>query len=134
MKTTLLRSAGFALTFIFFFINARLSAQQSSQDISPQTVLTVMQRVADWQLANPSLHKTTDWTQGAGYDGFMALAGISGDSKYRDAMMSMAETNDWKLGPRKYMADDQCVGQAYTELYFLYRDPKMIAPMRARFD
>ena len=93
-----------------------------------------MQRVADWQLANPSAHKPTDWTQGAGDDGFMALAGISGDPKYRDAMLAVAETNGWKLGPQKYHADGQCVGQLYTELYFLYRDPKMIAPMREKFD
>ena len=46
-------------------------------------VLSAMQRVADWQLANPSAHKVTDWTQGAGFAGMMALAGISGDVKYR---------------------------------------------------
>ncbi|HEV2328282.1 MAG TPA: glycoside hydrolase family 88 protein [Verrucomicrobiae bacterium] len=93
-----------------------------------------MQRVADWQLANPSAHKPTDWTCAAGDDGFMALAGISGDPKYRDAMLAMGQTNGWKLGPRQYHADDQGIGQAYTELYFLYRDPKMIAPMREKFD
>ena len=42
---------------------------------------------ADWQLANPSRHKPTDWTQGAGDTGIMALAGISADPKYRDAMV-----------------------------------------------
>jgi unsaturated rhamnogalacturonyl hydrolase len=106
----------------------------NAEDISPASVLTVIQRVADWQLAHPSTHKATDWTQGAGDAGFMALAGISGDAKYRDAMLTMGETNEWKLGPRHYHADDQCVGQTYCELYFLYREPKMIAPMRERFD
>jgi unsaturated rhamnogalacturonyl hydrolase len=101
---------------------------------SPQTVLAVMQHVAGWQLAHPSAHKPTDWTCAAGDDGFMALAGISGDPKYRDAMLAMGETNQWKLGARHYHGDDQCIGQAYTELYFLYRDPKMIAPMREKFD
>jgi len=100
-----------------------------------QSVLAIMQRVADWQLANPSAHKPTDWTCAAGDDGFMALAGISGDPKYRDAMLAIGEqTNGWQLGPRQYHADDQGIGQLYTELYFLYRDPKMIAPMREKFD
>jgi len=134
MKTTLLRRTVFALALIFLFINVRLDAQETNALPKPQEILTVMQRVADWQLAHPSAHKTTDWTQGAGYDGFMALTGISGDEKYRDAMLAMAETNNWQLGTRKYHADDQCVGQTYTELYFLYRDPKMIAPMREKFD
>ncbi len=93
-----------------------------------------MQRVADWQLANPSKHRTTEWTQGAGDAGFMALAGISGDVKYRDAMLAMAETNQWEPGPRPYDANEQCVGQSYAELYMLYRDKKMIAPLRERLD
>lgn len=105
-----------------------------SDAINPQAVLTAMERVADWQLANPSKRKPTDWTQGAGYAGIMALAGISGDTKYRDAMVEMGEKNQWALGPRPYHADDHCVGQTYAELFFQLREPKMLAPLRARFD
>ena len=105
-----------------------------SAAIAPAAVLTAMERVADWQLANPSKHKTTDWTQGAGYAGFMALAGISKDVKYRDAMLAMGRGNGWKPGPLPYHADDHCVGQAYVELYLLQREPGMIAPLRERFD
>jgi unsaturated rhamnogalacturonyl hydrolase len=130
MKKTLIRFAVAAVVLLA----VKLPAQSASPEISPKVVLDVMQRVADWQLANPSKHKTTDWTQGAGDAGIMALAGISGDVKCRNAMLAMGEANHWNLGPRKYHADDQAVGQTYAELYFLYRDPKMIAPMRARFD
>lgn len=105
-----------------------------SKAIEPKTVLAVMERVGDWQLANRSKHKPTDWTQGAGYTGIMALAGISADPKYRDAMIGMGEANAWQLGPKPYYADDHCVGQTYAELYLQLRDPKMIAPLRARFD
>lgn len=93
-----------------------------------------MQRVADWQLANPSKHKPTDWTQGAGYAGIMALAGISGDDKYHQAMLAMGDGNQWQLGPKPYYADDHIVGQTYAELYFQHRDPKMIAALKQRFD
>ena len=64
----------------------------------------------------------------------MALAGISGDAKYREAMRAAGEANGWRPGPLFYDADDHCVGQAYTELYFLYRENRMIAPLRERFD
>jgi rhamnogalacturonyl hydrolase YesR len=111
-----------------------LFAQPAAPEISPKPVLEIMQRVADWQLAHPSVHKPTDWTQAAGDAGFMALAGISGDAKYRDAMLAMSETNEWKPGPRRYHADDHAVGQTYAELYLLYRQPKMIAPLQAKFD
>ena len=133
MKKAFLRSAVCLAGTIFLF-NAQSSAQTAAPDLSPKAVLDVMQRVADWQLAHPSAHKPTDWTQGAGDAGFMALAGISGDAKYRDAMRALGETNNWQPGPRKFHADDQCVGQTYAEMYFLYREPKMIAPLQARFD
>ena len=109
-------------------------ATSGSSDITPQSILNIMQWVADWQLAHPSQHTPTDWTQAAGDAGMMALAGISGDPKYREAMYAMGASNHWELGPRKYMADDHCIGQTYAELYFHYRKPKMIEPMRQRFD
>jgi len=95
-----------------------------------------MQRAADWQLAHQSNNKRgqVDWGAGAGDAGLMALVGISGDPKYREAMLALSESNQWAIGPRKFHADDQCVGQMNCELYFLYRDPKIIAPMKEHFD
>ena len=93
-----------------------------------------MEHVADWQLAHPSAHPTTDWTQAAGDAGMMALAGISSDPKYRDALLAMGEANGWKPGPRLNHADDLAIGQTYAGLYFLYRNPKMIVPLRSRLD
>lgn len=109
---------------------------QPSKAVEPPAggVLSVMERAADWQLANPSRFKPDDWTQAAGYAGFMALAGISPDAKYRDAMLQMGETNSWKPGPRNYHADDHCVSQTYAELFYQFRDPKMIAAAKAQFD
>lgn len=102
--------------------------------IEPRAILTAMERVADWQLANPSRHRPTDWTQGAGYTGMMALAGISKNRKYFDAMLQMAEANQWQLGPSKYFADDHAVGQVYVELWQYAHEDRMIQPMRAQFD
>ena len=119
---------------VFFAATFQLCAQTNSPNAMPATVLTTMQRVADWQLAHPDTNRPTSWVPSVGDVGMMALAGISGDAKYRDAMLAKGETNDWKLGPRKFHADDHAVGQTYVELYFLYREPKIIAPLRARFD
>ncbi len=113
-------------------LTARLSAE-----INPLPVLAVMQRVADWQIEHPDTNRPTGWIQAAGDAGMMALTGISGDPKYRMAMLAIGETNGWGLPEykgRKYHADDQCIGQSWTELYFLYRENKMIAPLRERFD
>jgi len=145
MKSSLFRRIHFVAAILFLAANFQLRAQDlitdlittnNSSGITPQSVLTVMQRVADWELAHLSDNKRSpkDWVAGAGDAGLMALVGISGDAKYRDAALAIAATNNWELGPRKYMADDQCVGQLYAELYLLYRDPKMIAPMREHLD
>jgi rhamnogalacturonyl hydrolase YesR len=125
------------IAVIFLAANFPLRAQTNFSDLTPQNVLTIMQRVGDWQLANPATNRPTGWIQAVGDVGMMALAGISGDAKYRDAMLAKGETNGWQLpqfGGRKYHADDQCIGQVWTELYFLYRENRMIAPMREHFD
>jgi rhamnogalacturonyl hydrolase YesR len=133
MKNHLIRFCGL-VAGILVVADISLRAQTVSPDISPQAVLGTMQAVADWELAHPDTNAATGWIQGAGEAGFMALAGISGNPKYRDAMLALGETNDWKLGPQKYDADDHCVGQTWAELYLLYRAPKMIGPLRAKFD
>ncbi len=138
MKALLLSSCGrciWRIAVLGFAIPLPIVAADSPNPrLAPADVLSVMQHVADWQLAHPSAHPTTEWTQGAGDAGMMALADISGDPKYRDALLAMGEANGWKPGPRVYHADDLAIGQAYAGLYFLYRDPKMIAPLRARLD
>jgi len=136
MKSIISRPAAFVAA-VFFLASFQLPAQTNSTDITPQAVLGVMQRVADWQLAHPITLRPTGWICSVGDVGMMALAGISGDPKYRDAMLAKGETNAWVLPQyqgRKYHADDQCYGQVCAELYFLYRDNRMIAPMREHFD
>ncbi len=113
-------------------VSSRLFAAEDL--FAPAKILSTMERVADWQLANPSKHKADDWTSAAGWAGFMALDGISGSPRFRAAMIRMGETNGWRPAARKFHADDHCVGQTYVELWLRTRDPGMIAPLRARFD
>jgi rhamnogalacturonyl hydrolase YesR len=106
-----------------------------SGEITPKTVLATMKRVADWQLANPSAHPATDWTQSAYYTGMMALASVSDDPKYRDAMLAMAEKSHWKPSTNLvYHADNYCVLQTYLELYLQLHDPRMLEPAKQRCD
>jgi rhamnogalacturonyl hydrolase YesR len=137
MKSFLSLRPAFVAAMIFFAAHFQLRAQTTSSDLTPQSVLNIMQRVGDWQLANPATNRVTGWIQSVSDVGIMALAGISGDPKYRDAMLAKGETNVWQLAEyqgRKYHADDQCYGQVCAELYFLYRDNRMIAPLRAKLD
>lgn len=102
-------------------------------------ILAVMERVADWQLANPSKHRVTDWTCATGWAGIMALAKISDSPRFHIAMQRIGREANWDFLPptnnsRLYDADDHVVAQTYLELYLQYRDPAMIAKVQERFD
>ncbi|MTW11096.1 glycoside hydrolase family 88 protein [Pseudoduganella eburnea] len=114
--------------------NAATPAVSSAQVLAPSVVLETMEKVADWQLENPTGYPLDDWTEGVGDAGFMALSGISANPKYREAMRAAGEKLQWRLGPSKFHADDHVVGQMYSELYLQLRDPRMIAKLRAQFD
>lgn len=113
---------------------AEPASRQAVTVPAPQAVLQIMEKVADWQLAHPASYPDDDWTVAVGSTGFMALTGLSGQEKYRAAMQAQGERTRWRLGPSKYHADDQAIGQTYAELYLQTRDPRMLAPMRAQFD
>jgi rhamnogalacturonyl hydrolase YesR len=126
------------VVFLLCPANFSLRAQTNfSGGFAPKKILDVMQRVGDWQLAHAETNRPTGWICAVGDIGLMALAEISGDAKYRDAMLAKGNANGWQLPEyrgRKYHADDQCYGQVCAELCFLYHDPKMIAPLREKFD
>src|SRR5258708_36022695 len=79
-----------ATLFLFLCATVLRAASPASAE-----TLAVMERAADWQLADPSAHKPTDWTQAAFYTGAMALAEVSPSPRFHDAMMKMAEGNEW---------------------------------------
>lgn len=100
----------------------------------PEAVKSVMGRVADWQLANPSRHRLTDWTHGALFAGMAEWAQMADDEKYFEALKAFGEQTDWQLGRRRYHADDHAVGQMYIELYKHYGDAEMIEGVVEQFD
>ena len=102
-------------------------------DLDQASVLGVMTRAADWQLAHPSAHPRYDWTQAAFYTGVMALAEVAPDAKYLDAMRKMGEANQWRPGPQKGSADDWAVLATYAKLFMVDKDKRMLEPGVALF-
>ena len=113
------------------------AASPPTAPLTSAAILEIMERAADWQLANPGRWEPTLWTQATFYAGAMALADLSASPRFHDAMMQMGEKAGWRLCDyhrSPYDADDHCVGQIFAELYLRHRDPKMLAPTIARFD
>lgn len=108
---------------------------QISDALTPDAILGTMEKVADWQLAQPPRTNETDqWTYGALYTGIMALNDIAHTPKYHDAMVAMGKAHHWRPAKRIYHADDHCVCQTYLELYLKDHNPAMLEPTKTRFD
>jgi rhamnogalacturonyl hydrolase YesR len=116
-----------------------LHSNSQTVEFSRSSIVSILEKVANYQVETPLTHTETDWTNGALYAGMVEWANIAGDEKYFDWLKAIGERNGWTYMHRqdsrgKYHADDYCVGQMYLELYRKYKDPVMLNPMREYFD
>ncbi|MYM83412.1 glycoside hydrolase family 88 protein [Duganella sp. FT50W] len=109
-------------------------ATDLSPELSPAAIDKAMRKVADWQLERTMRHLDKIWTSAVLFSGFMAVAESTGDPKYRDAMLAMANGFEWKLRTPYPNADDLAVAQTYLELYFEQPSAERIAHTRAQLD
>jgi unsaturated rhamnogalacturonyl hydrolase len=108
-------------------------------DLSPvithADVRKVAKKVADWQLARAESVFNQQWTFAALYDGLLAASKTTGDARYHDAVVKMAQGFDWKLLDARFPnADDMALGQAYLDLYLERRDAVRAADTKAILD
>jgi rhamnogalacturonyl hydrolase YesR len=71
---------------------------------------------------------------GSFYVGLAALADVSKNPRYATTILQAGEKEGWQLGERLYNADHQVIAQSWVWAYEKKHDPKMIAPLRSRFD
>jgi rhamnogalacturonyl hydrolase YesR len=109
-------------------------AKNLSAKIKQKDVEAVIRKVADWELERSQPYFGNTWEWSVLYTGFMAASDATGDTKYSDAMIGVGRKFDWKLRSHLPNADDQSIGQTYTELYLQKHDPEMIAGTRAELD
>ena len=115
-------------------------AYSQSADINKNEVYDLLKKVADWQIKTPLKYATADWTNGALFAGMAEWAGIAKEDTYYGWLKEEGEKSQWTYNQadnnplRRYHADDYCIGQMYVELYRKYKQPEMIAPMKAYFD
>jgi rhamnogalacturonyl hydrolase YesR len=130
----------FLMLLAFWFIASNIQPVSGQiREITPDSVKSLLIRVADYQVRTPLTHTGADWTNAALYAGMAEWAGIAGDEKYYRWLAETGDKNNWTYNHRddpksRYHADDYCVGQMYIELYRKFRDEKMIVPMRNYLD
>ncbi|MGO9642329.1 MAG: glycoside hydrolase family 105 protein [Candidatus Acidiferrales bacterium] len=109
-------------------------ATHLSASLKPKAVEAVIRKVGDWELTRSAPYFNNEWTWSTLYIGFLAASDATGDPKYRDAVAAYAEKMGWRLRSHLPNADDQSLGQAYLDLYFLKPDPAKITPTREELD
>lgn len=141
----------FRLVCLFSMIGLLLSSCDNSIEPNRKEVLNIMEKVADWQLANFSYREEGNlhdygigaWTNGVLYLGLSELATISekGDV-YFDWLYNIGEKSNWEVPANftnysrysLYHADELCVTQFYINMYRKYKDAVMIESVRERLD
>ncbi|WP_353071698.1 glycoside hydrolase family 88/105 protein [Tunturiibacter gelidoferens] len=110
-------------------------AKGLSTELKPKAIDAAIKKVADWQVAYAEPHFNKQWTFAALYDGLLAASKTTGDPKYRDAVLHLAERSDWTLLDARFPhADDQALGQAYMDLYRKDSQPVRMADTKAIMD
>ncbi|RQO64420.1 glycoside hydrolase [Pedobacter sp. KBW01] len=127
---------------LLFFTQINLLAQTKSSGkrklLADDSICYQMKKVADWQWQNLETqgwkNPKKDWTSGAMYAGMMAWAKLANDEQYYNKLKRVGADNKWDTGSYRYFADDYCVGQLYSQLYTVYKNPEYIRKFKALAD
>jgi rhamnogalacturonyl hydrolase YesR len=109
-------------------------ATDLSPALTPAAIDKALRKVADWQLARTMPHLDRIWTSSVLFSGFIEASKATGDPKYRDAMLTMAQKFDWHLRTPYPNADDISVAQTYLDLYLQAPAPEKIAHTREQLE
>ena len=105
-----------------------------SPKLKQADILKAIKKVADWQIKEAESRYIIQWTFAALYDGLLAASKTTGDRRYHDRVLEVAEENHWTLGPRFAHADDEAIGLTYLTYYAEQRDQDRLTPTREELD
>ena len=97
------------------------------------TIIQLMRKVNNYQQAHPWKERSR-WIPAIFYMGVMALYETTKDPAILDQALRWAQENQWAEGQEKEPSNRMTCGQTYLQLYFLKKDPAMIAKMKTFID
>jgi unsaturated rhamnogalacturonyl hydrolase len=100
-----------------------------------QTILRAIRLANDYFMSSPRDSVNT-WNRAVYYEGLMALYAIDPQKRYYDDAVAWGDRNLWLPcnGVHTRLADDQCCGQTYLDLYNIDAQPRRIAGIKASVD
>ena len=121
-------------------------ADAAAPHFTRASVLAAGARVADWQLSHldhfdyvqENARRQTaaprDWLQATFYIGLTRFAEVTGEPRYRAAILAHGEAEHWGFDDRPRHADADATGAVWVWAARQTQDPSKLAPLRARFD
>lgn len=126
----------YLLFYIFcpgYGISNENTAGNNEKTLVPDNILTLMKRVADWQLQQmPNKFHELDWTNATFYIGLFRFAGLSEDEKYYTWLKNLGNKYKWQPYYGMYIADDIAVSQMYLDVYRKEGKAEILNPTLAR--
>ncbi len=123
-----------------FLLCGLITAKGSpDNEITKDSIRSIMQRVASWQIEKATGKETAEWTDAVLYAGMVEYARSTNDSICLHWLKAVGNKLKWaqnlQINPfLRYHADDYAVGMMYAEMYRLFKEKKMYRPMENYFD
>ncbi|TNJ45848.1 glycoside hydrolase family 88 protein [Tamlana fucoidanivorans] len=112
--------------FVILSFLAFLIGQNKDEQPDAKNVMSVMEKVADWQLENPTDKALWVWDYGAFYSGLSSFYKVNKDPKYLKAMFEVGETYKWGIRPRPWDANVLAIGHMYLDMYEISGDKAIL--------
>jgi len=97
--------------------------------LSREQILSTMNRVNDWQTANPVMSAgDRNWERATWYTGVMSAWKETRDRKFLDQALDWGRQHSWQVGTEPGGANRLFCVETWLELYFEEKDRRMIEP------
>ncbi|MEM8893607.1 MAG: glycoside hydrolase family 88 protein [Bacteroidota bacterium] len=122
--------------FLIYLLGGCSAADEQLVTTPQDSIAVLMQRVVEWQEANPNYINDGKygWGTATYYIGLMSAYSATSEIAYLDLCKHWAAGNDWKLKSDSRDADDHAAGQVFLEIYQTDPQPKYIANVRSVLD
>jgi len=121
-----------SLLLILLGIGARAQVMPQQADVLRTMRLANGYFMAKW----PDPGAAVVWNRGVYYEGLMALYSIDPDKRYYDYAVEWGAKHQWMPvgGVTDRLADDQCAGQTWIDLYAIDEQPERIRNIKESVD
>jgi len=94
-----------------------------AQEVSKKAVMETLEAAANWQVDNYELDtlelQADGWVNSTFYMGLFHYASYINSTRHLDWLKEIAEKTEFKMGSRRFHADDNLIGDLYNQLYLV---------------